>query len=141
MAGRLADQGRGQAATLGAILVLGLSFLASCWIAEGDAALILLAVLGVLIDAAVQTSQIVGQKVIYSVAAEERGRVNAVYKTCLFACAAVGSVLGTVSYHRGGWPLTGGVGAGIGGVLILLLAAERLSGDATRIGCRERARG
>ncbi len=133
IAGRLADQGRSQATTLAAMLVLGLSFLASCWTAEGATALMILTVLAVLIDAAVQANQVVGQRIIFSVAAENRGRVNAVYMTCLFAGAAVGSVLGTVSYHRGGWPLTGGVGAAIGGLLLLLMAWERLSGRAGRI--------
>ena len=133
VAGRLADQGRSQAATLGAMLVLGLSFLASCWTAEGPAALIVLTVLAVLIDAAVQTNQIVSQKVIFGVAAEQRGRVNAIYMTCLFACAAVGSLLGTISYHRGGWPLTGGIGAMIGGLQVLLLAWERFGGRAEKI--------
>lgn len=132
VAGRLADQGRSRATSLAAMLVLSLSFFVSCWTGAGTLALIVLTVLAILIDAAVQTTQVVSQKVIFGVAAEHRGRVNAVYMTCLFAGGAVGSILGTVSYHRGGWPATGGVGTAIGGLLVLLLASEWLSDRAGR---------
>ena len=66
----------------------------------------------------------VGQRVIFSVASEHRGRVNAIYMTCLFIGAAIGSVLGTATYHRGGWPMTGATGAGIGLLLLVLFAIE-----------------
>jgi predicted MFS family arabinose efflux permease len=132
VAGRLADQGRSRATTFAAMLVLGLSFLASCWTGAGPMALAVLTALAILIDAAVQTTQVVSQKVIFGVAAEHRGRVNAVYMTCLFAGGAMGSILGTVSYHRGGWPATGEIGTAIGGLLVLLLALERRSNSAGR---------
>ena len=124
MAGRLADAGHTRRTTAGAMLVLGLSFLASCWSGTGAVALATLTVLAILIDAAVQANQVVGQRVIFSVASEHRGRVNAIYMTCLFIGAAIGSVLGTATYHRGGWPATGATGAGIGLLLLVLFAFE-----------------
>ncbi len=125
LAGRLADAGRSLATTVAAMTVLMLSFLASGWTSEGAAALVVLTVLAMLIDAAVQANQVVGQRVIYSVAAERRGRVNAIYMTCLFVGAAIGSVLGTATYHRGGWPATAGTGVAIGAALLVLLAIEQ----------------
>jgi predicted MFS family arabinose efflux permease len=125
LAGRLADAGHTRRTTAGAMLVLGLSFLVSCWSGTGAAALAMLTVLAILIDAAVQANQVVGQRVIFSVASEHRGRVNAIYMTCLFIGAAIGSVLGTATYHRGGWPATGATGAGIGLLLLVLFALDR----------------
>ena len=124
-AGRLADAGRSRGTTLAAMSVLMLSFLASCWTTEGAMALIVLTVLAVLIDAAIQANQVVGQRVIFSVAAERRGRVNAIYMTCLFIGAAIGSVLGTATYHRGGWPATAGTGVAIGAALLVLATLEQ----------------
>ncbi len=125
MAGRLADAGRSRGTTVASMAVLMLSFLASCWVSGGAAALVLLTALAVLIDAAIQANQVVGQRIIFSVAAERRGRVNAIYMTCLFIGAAIGSILGTATYHRGGWPGTAGTGVAIGVVLLLLMACEQ----------------
>ena len=125
LAGRLADAGRSRGTTIAAMLVLMMSFLASCWTTEGSTALISLTVLAMLIDAAVQANQVVGQRVIFSVAAERRGRVNAIYMTCLFVGAAIGSILGTATYHRGGWPATAGTGVAIGVVMLMLATIEQ----------------
>ena len=100
IAGRLADYGFGRAGTLAAMVVLGLSFTCSRW-AAGAQALGVLVVLTVLIDAAVQTNHIISQHIIFSVPAEIRGRVNAIYMTILFMGGAIGSVLGTIIYHWG----------------------------------------
>ena len=124
VAGRLADSGYSRGATIGAVLILNLSFFASCWTAAGTAALAGLTVLAVLIDAAVQANQVIGQRVIFGVSAEHRGRVNAIYMTCLFAGAAAGSMLGTATYHRGGWIATGGTGVAIGTLLLALVVVE-----------------
>ena len=69
-----------------------------CWL--------LLVVLAIIIDAAVQANQVVSQRIIFSVAAEVRGRVNALYMTITFIGGALGSLLGTVTYFRGGWTAT-----------------------------------
>lgn len=125
IAGRLADAGRSRGATIASMLVLMLSFLASCWTTQGAVALVILTVLAMLIDAAIQANQVVGQRIIFSVAAEQRGRVNAIYMTCLFIGAAIGSILGTATYHRGGWPATAGTGVAIGVLLLVLVMIEQ----------------
>jgi predicted MFS family arabinose efflux permease len=76
------------------------------------------------IDAAVQANQVVSQRIIFSVAAETRGRVNAIYMTFTFAGGAIGSVLGTITYHWGGWNTTAIAGGVMGALALLLLGAQ-----------------
>jgi len=124
IAGRLADRGLSRVMTAGAMIVLGLSFLATGWsVAAG--ALIALAVLSVVIDAAVQTNQIVSQRIVFSLSAEARGRINAIFMTTVFVGGAIGSVLGTLTYHSGGWTATAIAGGVIGLAALLLYATER----------------
>lgn len=124
--GRLADRGFTRALTAGAMITLGLTFYGTDWAvtASSMAALVLLTVL---LDAAVQTNQITGQRIIYAVPVETRGRMNAMYMTLLFAGGAIGSVLGTITYHWGGWNATASAG-GVMGLLMLLLFAAELRG-------------
>ncbi len=123
-AGRLADRGLVRAATLGSVTVLGLAFAATGWAAAG-AGLVALVILAMLIDAAVQTTQVVSQRIVFAVPPHVRGRVNGVYMTCLFVGGAAGSLAGTVSLHLGGWPATAAVGACTGLVLLLAVLTER----------------
>ena len=125
-AGRLADRGLGTVTTAVAMALLGLCFAAT--IGATQAGLLLgLALLAVIIDAAVQTNQVVGQRTIFAVPSEIRGRVNAVYMTISFLGGALGSMLSTVTYHHGGWTLTAVAGTLIGCANLALLAAETLS--------------
>ena len=66
--------------------------------------------MAVLIDAAVQLSQITGQKLIFSIDPDARGRINAAYMTVMFVVGALGSVIGSATYEAG---------AAIGGVATL----------------------
>jgi len=123
IAGRLADRGLTHIATAAAMAVFGLAFYATGW-AMAAMALAAMVVLTVIFDGTVQINQVVGQRTIFSVPAGVRGRVNAIYMTITFLGGALGSVLGTVTYHRGGWDLTSGVGGAIGLFALLLLAIE-----------------
>lgn len=122
-AGHLADRGyirSGTAAALGSAVI-------ACAIAGWAGALkalLMLAVAAVLLDAATQINQVLGQRLLYSIAPEARGRINAVYMTVVFMAAAVGSILGTFSYERGGWAATATVGAIIAGAAFLLFLTE-----------------
>lgn len=122
-AGRLADRGLIRSTTAAAMIVLGLAFYATRW-AEAGAALIALAALAILIDGAAQTNHIVSQRIIFSVAAEIRGRVNAIYMTIMFLGGALGSMLGTMTYHGGGWAATATAGGAAGALMLLLFATE-----------------
>ena len=123
-AGHLADAGLTRACTTAAMAVLGLSFLASRWLVAAGL-LAAFALVAVLLDAAVQMNHVVSQRVIYTSPAGIRGRVNAIYMTVAFVGGAAGSMLGALTYHRGGWGATAWTGAAIGAVLLVLQATER----------------
>ncbi|QJT09394.1 MFS transporter [Oceanidesulfovibrio marinus] len=127
MAGRLADKGYSRSATFWSLLLLGLAFLGMGW-AGAARIMLVMVLLTVLLDAAVQTNQIVSQRIIFSVPAEIRGRANAIYMTMFFAGGALGSVLGTIFYHHYGWAGVTWAGCGISALTLLLFATERRSG-------------
>ncbi|HVW91418.1 MAG TPA: MFS transporter [Devosia sp.] len=123
LAGRLADRGLAQLCTGLAMVVLAIGFLLSCWgVAAG--ALVGVAVLAVLIDAAVQFNQIISQRILFLLPGESRGRVNALYMTTSFFGGAVGSTLATATYHAGGWTATAGTAAGISIVCLMFFLTE-----------------
>jgi len=122
LAGHLADAGWTRACTVGAMAVLGLSFLGSLWLVAAGM-LAAFAAVAVLVDAAVQMNHVVSQRVIYTTAAPIRGRVNAIYMTVTFAGGAAGSMLGALTYHQGGWTATALTGAAIGAASLLIQAA------------------
>ncbi|MDR3408545.1 MAG: MFS transporter, partial [Methylovirgula sp.] len=124
IAGHIADRGHINAATTAAIAVLGLSFFATIGV-HGPVGLVWLTLLAVLIDAAVQINQVVGQHIIFNVPGEIRGRVNAIYMTLVFAGGAAGSVLGTLTYQAGGWSATAATGGLMGALALLLNFLER----------------
>ena len=138
LAGRVADRGWARTSTALAIIVLMLSFLGAGWAAASGSLLGLVAA-AIALDAGVQWNQIVGQRAVYSLAPELRGRLNAIYMTLVFLCGAAGSMLATTSYVYGGWHLTTLIGAGLGLVALAVLATEirpkralsSASGDAT----------
>lgn len=121
VAGHLADKGWMRATSLFAMLLLMLSFLAAGWVVALGS-VIAFAVTAVLIDAAVQLNQISGQRIIFGLSSEARGRINAVYLTIMFLVGATGSLIGSAAYQSGGWPLAAMIGAGIGGISLLLFA-------------------
>ncbi|WP_157220347.1 MFS transporter [Flavisphingomonas formosensis] len=130
LAGRLADGGHGMRATLIAMATLGLGFLLSGW-AASMLWLGVMAILAIVIDAAVQINQVVSQRIIFSTPSETRGRVNAIYMTVTFAGGALGSVLGSLTYHHGGWTTTALAGGAIG-LVALMLAVIQLRGERSR---------
>ncbi len=122
-AGRLADRGLELAATAAAMLLLALCFAGTGW-AVGALALLPLVVFTVVLDASVQTNQVVSRRTVFGTPAAIRGRVNALYMTATFIGGAAGSLLGTLTYNLGGWPATAGSGVAIGMVLLALLGLE-----------------
>lgn len=119
IAGRMADRGWIRRATVAALLAVPACF-ALAAASVNHVAIIGLGIAAVFLDAAVQMNQVVGQRVIYDLAPEVRGRVNAIYMTIIFVGASCGSLLATVTYDHGGFPLTAATGGAVG--LIGLLA-------------------
>ena len=123
VAGRVADRGWTKPATGVAMALMVLSFLGAA-VTAAEGSLIGLAISAIVLDAGVQANQIVGQRAIYSLAPEMRGRLNAIYMTLVFLCGAIGSMLSTLTYSYGGWRLTALTGAAVGALALLLLATE-----------------
>lgn len=118
VAGWLADRRLSRPTSLVGLAGLSIGFLLADWtVAAGS--LIGFTVMAVLIDAAVQLSQITGQKLIFSIDPDARGRINAAYMTVMFVVGALGSVIGSATYEAGGWSASALAGAAIGGIATL----------------------
>lgn len=124
LVGRIADRGFGPLASALSMAALALCFLLSLWAVDARA-LIALVLLAIIIDAGVQTNQVVSQRVVFLVPPEMRGRANALFMTTVFVGGASGSTLATIAWHAGGWAATAGAGAAAGAAALLLLALER----------------
>jgi predicted MFS family arabinose efflux permease len=123
LAGRLGDRGHvriGTAAALGCAVV---AFSLAGWAAWAHA-LIVLAVAGLLLDGATQMNQVLGQRVLYAIAPDARGRINAVYMTVVFLGGAAGSTLGAMTFQTGGWTMTSCAGGALGLAAFLLFLTE-----------------
>jgi len=128
LAGRLADRGGTWMATGLALGTVTLSFLLAGLLAGWAAtarALAALAAVAMLLDAAVQANQVVGQRMILGLPARARGRVNSIYMTVVFLGGAAGSALASLSFVHGGWRLTCFCGAVLGLLALALFATER----------------
>jgi predicted MFS family arabinose efflux permease len=124
VAGRLGDRGYIRIGTGVALVTVALSCVASGWAASIHF-LAALVVFAITLDAATQLNQVLGQRVIYSLAAEARGRMNAIYMTIVFLLGAGGSAVATLTYHHGGWwasMLAGGV---LSLIVLAIFATER----------------
>lgn len=111
VAGRLADRGWGQI-TMRASAVLLVAGWGMLWLGRDSLAWFLAGIL--MIDLALQGIHISNQHVIYRLLPEARSRINAVYMTCYFGGAALGSALGSLAWQHGGWQSVCLVGAGLG---------------------------
>lgn len=124
IAGRLADRGYTRQGTAIAMITLTLWFLIAGWAgtAISIAALVLSAIF---IDSAVQTNQILSQRIIFSLNDAARGRLNAVYMTIVFLIGSSGSAIAAASYFYGGWWATCITGAVMGLIVLGVFATEK----------------
>ena len=124
LAGRLGDRGYVRVGTAVALVTVALSCVLSSW-AAAIHSLAALVIFAVTLDAATQVNQVLGQRVIYSLASEARGRMNAIYMTIVFLLGAGGSAVATLTYHHGGW-WTSMLAAVVLGLLALIIFATEL---------------
>ncbi len=117
ISGRLADAGHTSIATVGALVLASTSF--ATGLMPMTLQVVALAMTGLLLDFAVQTNMVLGQRAIYSLDPESRGRLNAIYMTSIFVGGAIGSALTSLIYAHLGW---NGIMA-IGGALPLVALA------------------
>jgi predicted MFS family arabinose efflux permease len=100
VAGRLDDAGHGRAITGAAFCIAAAAF-ALAWI-PGN--IWTLALAGIGIDVAVQTTLVAGQGAIYALDPAARNRLNTLYVGLFFFGGAAGSALSSIAYARAGWP-------------------------------------
>ena len=111
LAGRVADRGWGRRATAFALLAVAGAFLMTQIFPEGSMlALLLLVAAAILLDSGVSANAAVGQRMIFSLGAEFRGRLNGLYTASFFAGSATGSAVGAWAYAVGGWTLAAWIG-------------------------------
>jgi predicted MFS family arabinose efflux permease len=122
--GRAADAGYGHAATgigLGgavlAFLVALVGGVATSWL--------LLVIAGLILDMAVAVTLVVGQREIFSLGAEARGRLNGLYLALFFAGGAGGSFSAGIALAHGGWTAACLVGVSLPLIALAYYATER----------------
>jgi predicted MFS family arabinose efflux permease len=125
IAGHVADRGWSRPATaLGMLAVVG-AFLMSHIAPEGSMiALGLLVAAAILLDFGVSANMTLGQRAIFSLGAEYRGRINGIYMATFFVGGALGSAVGGWAFARGGWPLTSWIGLAFPIAALLYFATE-----------------
>lgn len=123
IAGRLGDKGYVRLGTAAALITMTISSLFAGW-AGMLHSLPLLVLFALALDGGTQVNQVLGQRVIFSLPGEDRGRVNAVYMTILFVLGACGSAVATLTYQAAGWWGAMGAGAAIGVLVLALFATE-----------------
>ncbi len=120
VAGIVADRGRANLGTTAALSCGALAF-AIAYVAPQAPAfgVVILAAGAILIDAGVSANLVLGQRAIFALAPEERGRLNSLYIATAFVGGASGSAIGAWSYARGGWPLTTAIGLAMPAVALV----------------------
>lgn len=129
LAGRAADRGRTPIASVVAFLAAAGAMLLGHFIpGSGLPALALLALTAILLDAGVSANLVLGQRAIFALPAQLRGRLNALYITIIFIGGAAGSALGAWAHARGGWSLTTWVGFALPVAALGAFLTERPAG-------------
>jgi predicted MFS family arabinose efflux permease len=119
LAGRLGDRGHGR---IGSGLALALGVVAMLLAAVGASSLVLLALAGILLDLAVQSHQVLSQRVVYGLRPDARARVNTVFMCSIFIAGAAASALTGWLHDVGGWSTVALVAAAFPAVGLALWA-------------------
>jgi predicted MFS family arabinose efflux permease len=125
IAGRLADRGWTRPATALAMAAVAVAFVLTWLGAAGSpAALALLVVAAIVLDFGVSANLVLGQRAIFALGAEQRGRLNGIYMATFFAGGAIGSALGGWAYAHGGWALASSIGIAFPIAALVYFATE-----------------
>lgn len=122
LAGRLGDRGHSRAGT-GVAFALTTAALLLAALAPGS--LVALAVAAVVLDCAVQTSLVLGQRAVYGLRPEARSRLNTIFITTFFVGGAAGSAVGGLLFDGPGWRTSTLAGAALPLLGLLVWAFER----------------
>ncbi|MBY9080195.1 MFS transporter [Paenibacillus sp. HN-1] len=126
IAGRLADKGLTKLMTGIAFILASLCFFLTLVIpGHSTGSLILLCVSAIGLDMAVSGNLVLGQRAIYTLGSEARGRLNGLFMAIFFIGGAIGSSLAGWSYSTGGWHLTALIGLALPLIALLYYFTER----------------
>lgn len=126
IAGRLADKGWTKRLTGLAIVIAIISFLLTHIFKDSSTiALTMLVIAAITLDMAVSGNLVLGQRAIYSLGSEIRGRVNGVFMAVFFIGGAIGSALGGWAYAYGGWMFASILGLSMPVVALLYYFTEK----------------
>lgn len=129
LAGRQADRGRSRMGTGVSMVIASISFLFPFQFNMGStASLLALVVAAVMLDAGVIANLVLGQRLIFSLPAKYRSRLNGLYVATIFIGGAFGSSVGAWAYARGGWSLAATIGFGMPIFALLYFGTEWLTG-------------
>ncbi len=127
-AGKLADRGLTLPATACALLLAIGGFALPLFApASRDLALALLVLAAIVIDMGVAANMVLGQRTIFALAAEVRGRLNGIYFSLFFVGGALGSAAGSWVYAQYGWHATLLLGMALPGAALLYWISEYLA--------------
>jgi predicted MFS family arabinose efflux permease len=126
IAGRLADRGWTRLLSGLAMGIAALAFLLTHIFPDNSTtALAILVLAAIMLDMGVSANLVLGQRAIYSLGSEIRGRLNGMYMATFFAGGAVGSALGGWSYAYGGWALASILGVSMPIAALLYYFTEK----------------
>ncbi|WP_445292024.1 MFS transporter [Bdellovibrio sp. GT3] len=128
-AGKLADRGLTTPATIIAMLSAIASFGVTHLLEPGSlTALGVLVFSAILLDAGITATLVLGQRAIFSLKPEYRGRLNGLYVAIIFVGGSIGSYAGAWAYSHGGWDLTTKIGALFPAVALVYFLTEWITG-------------
>jgi len=126
LTGRIADKGWTRPATIFAILAVACAFLLTELIELGSTySLIWLVVAGIVLDFGVAANLALGQRAIFLLPAEYRGRFNGMFMATFFLGGALGSACGAWGFAQGGWALSAWIGFCLPVIALVYFATER----------------
>lgn len=103
-AGRAADKGFTRQASTAAFVAGAISFAMTLVVPLGSTlSLALFTLAAILLDAGVSANLVIGQRSIFSLPAEFRGRLNSIFIATIFVGGAFGSFVGAWAFAHGGW--------------------------------------
>lgn len=126
MAGRAADRGWIPQATLVSILGVAAAFLLTDIFSLGSlSSIIALAIGAIVLDAGTSANLVLGQRVVFGLGPEIRGRLNALYIAITFIGGGLGSAVGAWAYAKGGWNFSSRIGLLLPILALMAMMTER----------------
>lgn len=128
IAGRWGDQGWVRGGTALAMIICMFAFLMTkLGNAGSQFSLAILFASAIVLDFGVSANMALGQRVIFGLNPNLRGRLNAIYMTTFFMGGAIGSALGGWAYATGKWPLTSSIGFALPSIAFIFFITEHQS--------------